>query len=237
MAWLRQEEHPEVGVMGMSLGGYTAALLATVESGLSFCVPVIPLASLADFAREQGQLSAAPELAAEEHAPPGTNLSGRQPTRPKVPDRAGSHDGGRRQGGPQSPRSVTPGSWPRISVRSRWPGMAVTCCSSAGMQLSAGWRRCCASCADGQFRPFSVGDTPKQSAALELEPTSDAPRARSPLGSPTESRLEEAPPCAATIGTRKSLRPWTRYRERRDARQAHHGRRRRDSTQHGARLG
>jgi pimeloyl-ACP methyl ester carboxylesterase len=68
VAWLRIEGHPEVGVMGMSLGGYTAALLATVESGLSFCVPVIPLASLADFAREQGELSAAPELEAEEHA-------------------------------------------------------------------------------------------------------------------------------------------------------------------------
>lgn len=68
IAWLRREGHPDVGVMGMSLGGYTAALLATVESGLAFCVPVIPLASLADFAREQGELSAAPELEAEEHA-------------------------------------------------------------------------------------------------------------------------------------------------------------------------
>ncbi len=59
--WLRERGHPEIGVMGMSLGGYTAALLATVEAGLSFCVPVIPLASLADFAREQGELSSAPE--------------------------------------------------------------------------------------------------------------------------------------------------------------------------------
>jgi dienelactone hydrolase len=66
--WLRAAGHPEVGVMGMSLGGYTAALLATVEPQLSFCVPVIPLASLADFAREQGQLSAAPGSAAAEHA-------------------------------------------------------------------------------------------------------------------------------------------------------------------------
>jgi pimeloyl-ACP methyl ester carboxylesterase len=66
--WLREQGHPEIGVMGMSLGGYTAALLATVEAGLSFCVPVIPLASLADFAREQGELSSAPEVAAREHA-------------------------------------------------------------------------------------------------------------------------------------------------------------------------
>jgi pimeloyl-ACP methyl ester carboxylesterase len=42
--------------MGMSLGGYTVALLATVETGLSFAVPIIPLASIADFAREQGRL-------------------------------------------------------------------------------------------------------------------------------------------------------------------------------------
>jgi len=68
IGWLRGQGHPEVGVMGMSLGGYTAALLATVEPGLSFCVPVIPLASLADFVREQGQLSRAPAVAAQEHA-------------------------------------------------------------------------------------------------------------------------------------------------------------------------
>jgi pimeloyl-ACP methyl ester carboxylesterase len=66
--WLKAEGHPEVGVLGMSLGGYTAALLATVEPALSFCIPVIPLASLADFAREQGELSSAPEAEAAEHA-------------------------------------------------------------------------------------------------------------------------------------------------------------------------
>lgn len=66
--WLREQGHPEVGVMGMSLGGYTGALLATIEPGLAFCVPVIALASLADFAREQGELSPAPEVEAKEHA-------------------------------------------------------------------------------------------------------------------------------------------------------------------------
>jgi pimeloyl-ACP methyl ester carboxylesterase len=45
-----------VGVMGMSLGGYTASLLATVERDLAFAVPLIPLASIADFARDQGRL-------------------------------------------------------------------------------------------------------------------------------------------------------------------------------------
>ena len=68
VGWLRAQGHPEIGVMGMSLGGYTASLLATIEPGLSFCVPVIPLASLADFAREQGELSPSPEIAAREHA-------------------------------------------------------------------------------------------------------------------------------------------------------------------------
>lgn len=68
IAWLRERGHPEVGVMGMSLGGYTAALLATLEAGLAFCVPVIPLASLADFVREQGHLSGSPQAMAEEHA-------------------------------------------------------------------------------------------------------------------------------------------------------------------------
>ena len=68
VSWLKAEGRPAVGVMGMSLGGYTAALLATVEPGLAFCVPVIPLASLADFVREQGQLSSSPAIAAAEHA-------------------------------------------------------------------------------------------------------------------------------------------------------------------------
>ena len=66
--WLKAEGRPAVGVMGMSLGGYTAALLATLEPELAFCVPVIPLASLADFARDQGVLSSAPKIEAEEHA-------------------------------------------------------------------------------------------------------------------------------------------------------------------------
>jgi len=66
--WLKQSGHPQVGVLGMSLGGYTAALLATIETELAFCVPVIPLASLADFAREQGELNPAPATEAQEHA-------------------------------------------------------------------------------------------------------------------------------------------------------------------------
>jgi pimeloyl-ACP methyl ester carboxylesterase len=67
IAWLREQGHPQVGAMGMSLGGYTAALLATVEPELAFVVPVIPLSSLADFAREQGSLSALADEAAIQH--------------------------------------------------------------------------------------------------------------------------------------------------------------------------
>jgi dienelactone hydrolase len=53
---LRGRGASSVGVMGMSLGGYSTALLATLESSLAFAVPLIPLASVADFARTQGRL-------------------------------------------------------------------------------------------------------------------------------------------------------------------------------------
>jgi dienelactone hydrolase len=51
---------PDVGVMGMSLGGYTASLLATVEPRLSFAVPMIPLASIAHMARSLGRFTGSP---------------------------------------------------------------------------------------------------------------------------------------------------------------------------------
>src|SRR6185369_17321605 len=56
--------HPRVGVIGMSLGGYLAALSASLEPRLDFVVPIIPLSSLADFAREQGSLSPVADEAA-----------------------------------------------------------------------------------------------------------------------------------------------------------------------------
>lgn len=68
IGWLLASGHPRVGAIGMSLGGYTAALLASVEARLDFLVPVIPLSSLGDFAREQGSLSPVPEEAAAQHA-------------------------------------------------------------------------------------------------------------------------------------------------------------------------
>lgn len=68
VGWLFAQGHPRVGAIGMSLGGYTAALLATVEPRLDFVVPVIPLSSLGDFAREQGSLSPNADEAAAQHA-------------------------------------------------------------------------------------------------------------------------------------------------------------------------
>lgn len=67
--FLRDRGAPKVGVMGMSLGGYTSALTATVveEGEIDFVMPMIPLASIADFAREQGRLGAG-EQADAQHA-------------------------------------------------------------------------------------------------------------------------------------------------------------------------
>jgi dienelactone hydrolase len=68
IAWMRSRGASEVGLMGMSLGGYTTALLATVEAELSFAVPIVPLASIADFARDQGRLGKGTDGEAEHHA-------------------------------------------------------------------------------------------------------------------------------------------------------------------------
>ena len=65
--WLRDRGAPHVGVMGASLGGYTTSLLATVSSEIDFIMPMIPLASIADFALAEGQLGAGEE-ALTQHA-------------------------------------------------------------------------------------------------------------------------------------------------------------------------
>jgi pimeloyl-ACP methyl ester carboxylesterase len=67
IGFLRARGAPQVGAMGMSLGGYATALLATVEPELGFAVPIIPLASIADFARDQGRLGTT-EQARLQHA-------------------------------------------------------------------------------------------------------------------------------------------------------------------------
>ena len=46
-----------LGVMGMSLGGYGSALLATLDARLSFAVLVIPLAAIEDFAHTHGRFT------------------------------------------------------------------------------------------------------------------------------------------------------------------------------------
>ncbi len=66
--WLRNRGAPHVGVMGMSLGGYTSALLATVSRDLDFVMPMIPLASIADFARDQGRLGTGEQAHAQHRA-------------------------------------------------------------------------------------------------------------------------------------------------------------------------
>jgi pimeloyl-ACP methyl ester carboxylesterase len=67
VALLRARGATAVGVMGMSLGGYTTSLFATLEDDLAFAVPLIPLASMADYARDQGRLGGG-ERAGAQHA-------------------------------------------------------------------------------------------------------------------------------------------------------------------------
>ena len=64
--WLFSQGHASVSAMGMSLGGYTTSLLATLEARLAFAVPVIPVACIADFAHDQGRLGSNPQEAERE---------------------------------------------------------------------------------------------------------------------------------------------------------------------------
>ena len=57
-----------VGAMGMSLGGYTTALAMTADRELAFGVPMIPLASIADFARDAGRLVGSEDEQRAQHA-------------------------------------------------------------------------------------------------------------------------------------------------------------------------
>ncbi|MGH7823208.1 MAG: alpha/beta hydrolase, partial [Candidatus Binatia bacterium] len=53
VSWLRHDGAGPVGVAGFSLGGYMTALLASVEPGLAFAAPIIPVASFADLLWER----------------------------------------------------------------------------------------------------------------------------------------------------------------------------------------
>jgi pimeloyl-ACP methyl ester carboxylesterase len=57
-----------VGAMGMSLGGYGTALLSTLVEELAFAVPFIPLASIADFARDGDRLVGTVSQRKRQHA-------------------------------------------------------------------------------------------------------------------------------------------------------------------------
>ncbi len=51
--WLQQKRGAEqIGVTGLSLGGFTAATLASVEKRLAFAIPNVPVVSLADLVLE-----------------------------------------------------------------------------------------------------------------------------------------------------------------------------------------
>ena len=53
---------PSVGVTGISLGGYTTALLATIEPRLSFAIPNVPVVSLPDLVLEWTPIGTAVRL-------------------------------------------------------------------------------------------------------------------------------------------------------------------------------
>jgi hypothetical protein len=55
------ERSGPLGLFGMSLGGYSAALLATIESRLAFDVLFIPLAAIDRFAADHGRMVGSPE--------------------------------------------------------------------------------------------------------------------------------------------------------------------------------
>ncbi len=62
---LREQGVARVGVMGMSLGGYTSALLATVTPDVDFVVPYVPIASISDFMEDNQLVPASGELKTE----------------------------------------------------------------------------------------------------------------------------------------------------------------------------
>jgi pimeloyl-ACP methyl ester carboxylesterase len=57
--WLREQDVPQIGVTGMSLGGYTTALLAALEPELAFAAPIIPAVSMSSLMWRHGENSPA----------------------------------------------------------------------------------------------------------------------------------------------------------------------------------
>lgn len=54
LSWVKAQEAPGVGAMGLSLGGYTTALFASVTEGLSCAIPGIPLADITRIVARHG---------------------------------------------------------------------------------------------------------------------------------------------------------------------------------------
>ena len=65
MGILRRRGVEQIGVMGMSLGGFVAALLTTLEPELMLSIPFIPLASFADWGEDAQTIPRDAALAAE----------------------------------------------------------------------------------------------------------------------------------------------------------------------------
>lgn len=56
---LRAHGAPAIGVMGMSLGGYTTALWASLDEDLAFAIPIIPAVSMSELMWRHGKASPA----------------------------------------------------------------------------------------------------------------------------------------------------------------------------------
>lgn len=65
---LGEDATDDIGIAGMSLGGYTAALLTTIEPRLSFSLLRVPLGCLAMFADDTGRLVGTDEQRAAQRA-------------------------------------------------------------------------------------------------------------------------------------------------------------------------
>ncbi len=63
--YLRAEGAPAVGAIGMSLGGYTTALWASVDPSLAFAVAMVPAVSMSDLMWRHGEASAARRRASQ----------------------------------------------------------------------------------------------------------------------------------------------------------------------------
>src|SRR5690606_17883983 len=55
ISWIKAYNPGPLGMMGSSLGGYTTALVSSLDERIAFAVPVLPPSSLADLFWAQGE--------------------------------------------------------------------------------------------------------------------------------------------------------------------------------------